>query len=422
MKFFVYHNFHNGIFLFLCHNLKDRIVDEEKKYVCGYYNDVFVEFYFQSFTDLPREELLTAYHIIYREDAIKKWFFIDNFGKYEYQLGFPECLKPEYQTLIDEIDFDDKKWVLFWNFGENKFIHIPEDRIERNRELKLLKEISEKTIFFSDNFINEDSSYAIPNPKKINHALTNDIFMWNHLAEITWANEFRNIFKNLSPPNKLAISFRSYKPHRFELIKKLGSENLSELYLSYSSALFERFQNTIDKTWDIDYNKKYEELKKIPNVNVNNVGFHNQIDFENINVAGNKYSNMELDYYFRILPQGKVQLLDETHAYSSNPKTPMNLSEKTYIYLLANIPFISTHHYPFDLIKKHILDLEYPYYEDMVKVSNDTDELIKFIKKFLDNFDEMYPKIKEWTNKLHKKLINEIYTKNSFLEHMTTKI
>jgi ribosomal protein S17E len=58
----------------------------------------------------------------------------------------------------------------------------------------------------------------------------------------------------------------------------------------------------------------------------------------------------------------------------------------------------------------------------MVKVSNDTDELVKFIKKFLDNFDEMYPKIKEWTDLVHKKLINEIYTKNSFLEHMTTKI
>ena len=77
MKFFVYHNFHSGIFLFLCHNLKDRIVDEEKKYVSGYYNDVFVEFYFQSFTDLQREELNSAYHVIYREDAVKKWFFID---------------------------------------------------------------------------------------------------------------------------------------------------------------------------------------------------------------------------------------------------------------------------------------------------------------------------------------------------------
>ena len=130
---------------------------------------------------------------------------------------------------------------------------------------------------------------------------------------------------------------------------------------------------------------------------------------------------MELDY-FRILPQGKVQLLDETHVYSENEDTPMNLSEKTYIYLLANIPFISTHHYPLDLIKKHIIDLEYPYYDDIVKVSNNTNELVNFIKKFLNNFDEMYPKIKKWTDTVHKKLKNEIYTKNSFLEYMTTKI
>ena len=92
--------------------------------------------------------------------------------------------KTQYGYLViktpcgNEIDIGDKKWILFWNFGENKFIHIPEENIERNRELKLLKEISDKTIFFSDNYINEDSKYAIPNPKNFNHILTNDVFMW----------------------------------------------------------------------------------------------------------------------------------------------------------------------------------------------------------------------------------------------------
>ena len=100
MKFFVYHNFHSGIFLFLCHNLKDRIVDEEKKYVSGYYNDVFVEFYFQSFTDLPREELNSAYHVIYREDAVKKWFFIDNFGLTN-SFGLGSCMQRDMVSLHD---------------------------------------------------------------------------------------------------------------------------------------------------------------------------------------------------------------------------------------------------------------------------------------------------------------------------------
>ena len=192
--------------------------------------------------------------------------------------------------------------------------------------------------------------------------------------------------------------------------------------MSITITLFERFENTIDNVWNIDYNKKYQELKKIPNVNVNNVGFHSEVDFENINLAGNKYSYMEFDYYFRILYQGKLQLLDETHAYSKNKDAPTNISEKTYILLLANIPFISTHHYPIDLIQEHILNVEHPYYYEIKEVSNDTDKLVSFIEKVIINFDEMYPKIQEWTNLVHEELQKKIRNENSFLEHMTTKI
>ena len=423
MKFYVYHNFNYGIVFFLCHNLKNRIIDEENGYVYGFYNDVKVEFYFQSFSNFSYEELSKGYHVIHREEAVKKWFYIKDFAKYQNQLGFPDCLKAEYHTLFESINFDEQKWILFWNFGENKFVHLNDADLARNRELKLLRNLSDKSILFSDNYIKENTKYSkIINSKKLIKSLTNDVFMWNHLAQVTWASEFSNIYKNLSPPNNICISFRSYKPHRFEIIEKLSKLNLKNVHLSYSSALFERFKGTIDKTWGINYDEKYDKLKSIENVNLNNVGFHSDIDFKNVNIAGNKYAYMELDYYFRILPQAKIQLLDETHSYISDESIPMNLSEKTYILLLANIPFISTHHYPLDLIREHILDLEHPYYSKIKKISNNVDELVKFIEYFNTHFDRLYPKLKEWTNKVHIALLNKMENENSFLEHMTTKI
>ena len=424
MNFYVYHKFNLGLINFLCHNLSNRKIDDISKKVTGNYNGIDVVFYFgfANFSKLDDRTLSDGYHIICREEAVQESFFLEDMNTYHKEIGYPNCLKHEYSLLNSNIEWHVYNWILFWNFGENKFIHIPDGNTERNKELQLLKEITDKTIFFSDNYIHDDTPYSIVNPKKLIKTLTNDVFMWNYYAQITWANEFKNVFKHLNPPHKLCVSFRSYKPHRFELIKKLGNKNLSDLYISYSSALFERFENTIDKTWNIDYNKKYQELKKIPNVNVNNVGFHNEIDFENINLAGNKYSYMEFDYYFRILYQGKLQLLDETHAYCENEQVPMNLSEKTYILLLANIPFISTHHYPIDLIQEHILNLEHPYYYEIKEVSNDTDKLVSFIEKVIINFDEMYPKIQKWTNLVHEELQKKIRNENSFLEHMTTKI
>ena len=423
MKFFVYHNFSWGIVYFLSHNLQDKNIDQSKNYVSGYYNNTFVEFYFNSFSELEYSELSNGYHVICREEAVKKWFHLEQLSTFQDKIGFPECLKYEYQVLLKNLEFHDKKWILFWNFGENQFVHIRNTKIQFSKELKLLKKLSDSTLFFSDNHIDSNSEYNIIPPNNLLKSLTNDIFMWNYYAEITWANEFKNVFKYLSPPYKLCTSFRSPKPHRVDICKKLGNKNLDEVYITYSSMFFEKRTGETDRSWiTINYDETYNELMNIPNLNINKVGFYSESDFENLNISGNNKSYMEIDYYFRILSKAKVQLLDETHSYVSDKEIPMNLSEKTYILLLANIPFISTHHYPFDLIKKHILDIDYPYYDDMVRISNNTDALVEFIDYFISNFDEMYPKIKEYTDKVHVELQRRIKNENSFLEHMTTKI
>ena len=419
MKFYVYHPFSIGLVYMLTHNTQHRVIDEKAERVTCSYNNVDMEFNFNNFTETQPD----AYHIIFREDMVKQQFpMIGDMHGYQLKMGFPECVKHEYKSLLDNLKWD-LNWVLLWNYGENKFVHVNRDSIHRSKEIKYLNELSEKSIFFSDNHIKDDLDIGL-REKNFNTCLTNDLYVWNKLAHIRWASEFKSTFENLAPPYKLCTSFRSPKPHRIELVEKLSKENLDDVFVSFSTAIFEAYRGTYDHSWsDIHYDDLLEHIKSIPNLNINDVGFDVDNDFENLYIVGNTEKNyMEFDYYFRILPKAQVQLLDETHSYVNKMNIPMNLSEKTYIFLLANIPFISTHYYPFDLIRKHIVDLEYPYYKDMVKVSNNTDELVKFIKKFIDNFDEMYPKIKEWTDKVHMELMNKMKNNNSFLEHMTTKI
>ena len=344
---------------------------------------------------------------------------------YQHKLGYPSCLPYEYELINSKISSSPYDWVLFWNFGENKFLHLAEYSLDENKEFLELKKIVDNTTFFSDNYIQQDTPYAKINPNKLIKILTNDVFMWNYYAQITWANEFKNLFQHLNPPHKLCISFRSPKPYRIEMCEKLGNKNLEGVYISYSSSFFEKRKGEKDPNWEgIEYDSTYSTLKNIKNLNINKIGEASETDFENLEASGNrKDSRFEIDFYFRILYQGKIQLLDETHSYlKEEERVPLNLSEKTYILLLANIPFISTHHYPFDLIRKHILDIEYPYYNETKRISNNADGMVSFIEKLIDNFDDMYPKIKEWTNLVHMELQRKIRTENSFLEHMTTKI
>jgi len=425
MNFFVYHNFNLGLVYLLCHNISNRTINKENQTVTGTYNNIDVTFYFNSFSNIPHEIKKDGYHVICREEAVHESFFLEDMNTYQHKLGYPNCLPHEYKIINSQISSSSYNWVLFWNFGENKFLHLAEFSLDKNKEFSELKKIVDNTIFFSDNFIQDNTPYAKINPNKLLKVLTNDVFMWNYYAQITWANEFKNLFKHLNPPHKLCISFRSPKPYRIEICEKLGKKNLDGVYISYSSSFFEKRKGEKDPNWEgIEYDNTYHILKNIKNLNINKIGEDSETDLENLEASGNrKDSRFEIDFYFRILYQGKMQLLDETHSYLlEEERVPLNLSEKTYILLLANIPFISTHYYPIDLIQKHILDLEHPYYREFKEMSNNTDKLVEFIERLIENFDEMYPKIKEWTTLVHEELQRKLQTENSFLEHMTTKI
>ena len=434
LDFFIYNSYNNDFFYYICHNLQNRKIQLDTdvimrgdykliEFVTGEYNGITCNFFFNKFNGVDESRMVNGYHLISRRESVEHGCFIEPpLNGLQNTLGFPTCLKSEYEILIKELD-EGSKWVLFWNFGENKFVHINNDSVD---ELNLLKEFSEKGILVSDNFIKKNTNVSdYIEPTKLKHFLSNDLFMWNSMAKIFYANEFRPIYDNLNYKYKLAISFRFPKKHRIDICKTVSELNRDDIFLSYSSHFFERRGNQTyydGESSSNNYNDTYGELETISNLNINKVGDYSEIDYKNLLLLSNDTSALELDYYYRILTQAPVILLDETHSYNTDDDIPMNLSEKTYILILANKAFLSTHHYPLDIIREYILDIEHPYYNEIKEAAGNPSKIVNLIDNFLNNFDTMYPLLLEYTNQLNSKLLSVLNSENSFLEHMTTKI
>ena len=114
----------------------------------------------------------------------------------------------------------------------------------------------------------------------------------------------------------------------------------------------------------------------------------------------------------------KMHILSETWDWKQSDFTSNYLSEKTYGFLLANIPFISTHPYPLEIIE-HILNIEpHPFYKEIKKINGNPEKFVEFVKKFMENFEINKNLCILWSEKCHIKLMEKINIKNSFLENL----
>jgi hypothetical protein len=423
MLFNVYHKKTEKLVQYLTHNTTDR-EDLGSIIRCNFKGH---EFTFE-FLDFPDYSNPNAYHIIIKQFAFPSKvnkdtsFFLNVHDKYWdiIEKGYPNNIEDEYDIIIDNIDLS-KKWVLLWSHGENAFARIGYDTWSTSSEMQKLSKLTNSTYFFIDNVESSDT-YSINHfglDFKVKETLTQDIYLWNMIAHIRWAYEFKDIFKNLTPEYQFCLALRNPKPHRLEMFRELDSLNNSNVYLSQYDLLFDENKGKVvahfpEITWDW----YRDELNKLKNLNWNREVDETD-DFANLNIVGNRdVSRFEHDYYFRILPKAKIQILEETQSHQSDYKIPQCLSEKTYLLLLANIPFISTHHYPLDIIKKIILDIPHPYYSEIKSFDTDKSKLKDFIQKFSDNFDEMYPPLRDYTQKVHDALMYKINTDNSLLSNM----
>jgi hypothetical protein len=123
-----------------------------------------------------------------------------------------------------------------------------------------------------------------------------------------------------------------------------------------------------------------------------------------------------MDMFFRVITKSKMQILCESWSWDKRQFTSQYLSEKTFAFILAGIPFISTHEYPLQILQK-ILDLPpHPFYEESKRCKTNGKLFAEFVKDFLENFDKNHMLCKEWSDLAHIKLMKLVETQNSLLD------
>ena len=123
-----------------------------------------------------------------------------------------------------------------------------------------------------------------------------------------------------------------------------------------------------------------------------------------------------LDMFFRRLSKSKMHVLDESHGGKKYDVVFHYLTEKTLGFVLAEIPFISTHSYPLDCIHKMIDIEEHPFMDSFRKHKGDPLLFVEFVKEFMWDFDHNYNLCKEWSIKCHNKFMEKINKENSLFD------
>jgi hypothetical protein len=407
-KIYVHHYYTKSLFYKLAHNTKNRIynIQNERGSVKCLFNDIKLEFIFEPEINDNDDghHLLDFLTILSQLKKDIKFKSIDCFnkkqgedahrGKWGAEFGVNDV--PIMKWIADILK-NKKDWLICLFRTEKSFIkydglqYFPvldlETQIDRLKNHKII----------SDNcFIND-----IIEQKYTNHyfALTNTIHEWNDLLSIRWYYEFKNIFEKLNQPYDLCFSMRYHKRNRTAIINGLSNLNNSKIYLS-------RVDNCINSEYSL-----YGKTIKNDNINFN-ITIGN--DFDDISWI----ENIEhyLDYLMRILPMAKMHILSETWDWVPGNLTSNYLSEKTYGLILANVPFISTHTYPLDILQK-ILDIEkHPFYEESKNSINNPEKFVESVKKFMENFEINNNLCILWTDKAHNLLINKINNENSLLD------
>jgi hypothetical protein len=391
---YIHHFFSKSLFYKLAHNTTDRV------FVIDDNNTGFVKFKYKG-NDI---KFIFNATINYNEDG---FHLIDFYTAYLQKYIDPTYTDSIKRNIISDTDFlnkvneiigNQKNWIILFLRMEkitdkyeetnNGCIYPLEESIEKLKNHRIISD----SVFLKDLI-----KYHYPNHF---FCLTNTIFQWNEYISIRWHYEYRNIFEKLNQPYDLCFSVRHHKKNRTEILDRLSKLNNDRLYLS-------RVDNCRHKTFN-----KYSSLF--------DKNIHNNItkgdDFEDLTVLHNVGDYQYLDYLIRILPMAKLHILSESWDFKKSDYASMYLSEKTYGFLLAKVPFIPTHPYPLDIIQT-ILDVDlYPFYNEIKSIMGCPKKFVEFIKTFMDDFDKNHKLCKDWIESVHMKLMEKINNENSLLD------
>jgi hypothetical protein len=218
---------------------------------------------------------------------------------------------------------------------------------------------------------------------------------------IRWYYEFNQIYNNLNFEYNIGYSVRKLKEHRRKLLIELSKLKINKLFLTKSDTA--------------QYGEYFKELPLLTNITTNStIG---KEDFDNLKYIQFSF-NIGLDLFFRIFSKSKMQILDESWAWSTGDFTSHYLSEKTIGLIMAGIPFISIHPYPLELLEKIIGIREHPFKKESIYIKGNPVKTANFIKTFMDDFEKNYILCKDWLDECRELFLNKINTENSLLDLM----
>lgn len=300
---------------------------------------------------------------------------------------------------IVELIGDKKDWIISIFRTEKLFIKKDSTKVKlggteqiAETELEILK-LDNHQILTDNVFINDSVEKEYPN---LHYPFTNIIFQWNEMVGIRWFYDYKNISEVINPKYKIGYSVRRHKPYRIQLAEKLLK--IDGVFVSQT--------NSINEPHSMTY------YRKIDGAHFNDID--SEFDFQNIRVLQNLA--IGFDFFLRILPMYKLQICDESWADNTADFTSQYLSEKTIGLILAKVPFVCTHSYPYDCLYKLIKVRKHPFYEQSKKYQGNVDLFVDFIEEFLSDFETNYKLCKDWVDECHDIFMERIHNENSMLD------
>lgn len=261
---------------------------------------------------------------------------------------------------------------------------------------------------------NVTNGIIIPN---VYSPFTNMIFQWNRMISIKWFEEFKYIYDRLNYEYDLFFSVRNLKGNRLGLLEELSKLNNDKIGLQVCDAKTSAADIIIGDNYNHNHSYKlnssnFKKIEDIPNILVNKMVSDNTwddltfLDF---------HGGIEYDFMFRYLSKSKMFINDETWSFIGDVSIQY-LSEKTLIFLITAIPFIPTHHYPLDLVQIYTGCRPHPLYDDIKVVDRNIKNFKNVVNKVMNDYDGIYKKCKEWSDEVHRLVIDKLRKENNFCD------
>ena len=396
MKIFVHHYYTDILFQKFFHNVKNKEMVEVDN-TNGAIRDITFEYGGKNFEVSFNPEINDdeGIHIIDFFGALRQRGQDTNFENIEHRGSDSFAIIERMADLIE----DKKNWVVCLFRTEKIFIKNDNAKVKTDGTTQI-EEIENQILRLSNHFILTDNIFTnkivLSKHPNLYNPFTNIIFQWNEMINIRWFYDYKNVSDVIVPKYKMGYSVRAHKPLRVKIAEELTQ--IEDIFVSQTNV--------------IEHNSVQPKYRKIEGAYLND--YDSEIDFQNLRILTN--ITVGLDYFLRILPMSKIQICDESWAHNSANYHSQYLSEKSLGLILANVPFVSTHSYPYDCIMDLVGIRKHPFYDESKQYQGNAKLFADFVRTFIGDFDNNYQLCKDWIKECHDIFIDRLHKENSMLD------